>query len=44
MEKRKESSVPFWLLEKNYENKDSKFFYLPIIEVLKINFDAFLSY
>ena len=39
MEKRKESSVPFWLLEKNYENKDSKFFYLPIIEVLKINFD-----
>lgn len=39
MEKRKESSVPFWLLEKNYENKDFKFFYLPIIEVLKINFD-----
>lgn len=39
MEKDKVLSVPLWLLEKNYEIKDSYFYYLRIIEVLKINFD-----
>ena len=39
MDKDKVLSVPLWLLEKNYERKDSYFYYLRIIEVLKINFD-----
>lgn len=39
MDKDKVLSVPLWLLEKNYEIKDSYFYYLRIIEVLKINFD-----
>ena len=39
MDKDKVLSVPLWLLEKNYERKDSYFYYLRILEVLKINFD-----
>ena len=39
MDKDKVLSVPLWLLEKNYEKKDSYFYYLRILEVLKINFD-----
>ena len=39
MDKDKVLSVPLLLLEKNYERKDSYFYYLRILEVLKINFD-----
>ena len=39
MKQKKEiKSLPFWLIEKNYDRREEYFFYLPIIDIVTMNF------